>query len=203
MIKWVVFDLGDVVLKRTNALPSLSSLMVAEHEGFVDAYFRHRRDYDRHSDATAFWTSISVSTGSNAPDPTLIEELVRVDDIGWNDVDPETQRLIDDIAESGAALAVLSNAPSSMGRLVEAQPWAGVFRQLFFSGDLGLIKPDPQIYRHLLKNLGSAPGEVVFLDDRADNIAGALASGIHGFVFTDTAQARGDLRSVGVRNAAQ
>jgi putative hydrolase of the HAD superfamily len=84
----VVFDLGDVVLKRTNALPSLSSLMVAEHEGFVDAYFRHRRDYDRYSDATAFWTSISVSTRSNAPDPTLIEELVRLDDIGWNDVAP-------------------------------------------------------------------------------------------------------------------
>jgi hypothetical protein len=71
--------------------------------------------------------------------------------------------LIGDIAASGTAMAVLSNAPSSMGRLVEAQPWAGAFRQLFFSGDLGLIKPDPQIYRHLLKNLGSAPGEVVFL----------------------------------------
>jgi len=188
VIKWVVFDLGDVVLRRTTALPGLSSLMVAELQGFTKAYYQHRRDYDRHSDANAFWGSVASSTGSSPPDQALIEELVRVDDIGWNDVDPDTQKLIDDIARTGTALAVLSNAPSTMGRLVEAQPWAGTFRQLFFSGDLGVVKPDPAIYQHLLQAVRAAPEEVVFLDDRPENVAGAIASGIHGFVFTDAAQ---------------
>jgi putative hydrolase of the HAD superfamily len=203
VIKWVVFDLGDVVLKHTNALAGLSALMASEPDGFTEAYFRHRPAYDRHSDAGAFWTSIATSTGSNVPDAVLIEELVRVDDIGWSEVEPEIQQLISDIADSGTALAVLSNAPSSMGRLVEGAPWAAAFQRLFFSGDLGLLKPDREIYLHLLESLGAAAQDVAFLDDRADNIAGAIAAGIHGFVFTDAAQARADLRSVGLSIPAQ
>ncbi len=198
MIKWVVFDLGDVVLKHTGALSGLSELLAADHDRFTDAYYRHRRDYDRLSDAATFWSSVAVSAGSRVPHATLIEELVRLDDIGWSDVDPETQLLIADLAESGTALAVLSNAPSSMGRLIQAQQWAGPFQQWFFSGDLGLLKPDPAIYEHLLENLGTAAAEVAFLDDRPDNIAGAVACGIRGFVFTGAAQARTDLRSAGV-----
>ena len=42
MIKWVVFDLGDVVLRHTNALSGLSALMVTEPDGFIEAYFQHR-----------------------------------------------------------------------------------------------------------------------------------------------------------------
>lgn len=203
MIKWVVFDLGDVVLRHTSALSGLSTLMAAEPDGFIEAYFRHRPAYDRHSDASAFWTSVATTTGSNVPDAVLIDELVRVDDVGWSEVEPVTQQLISDIADSGTALAVLSNAPSSMGRLVENEPWAAAFQRLFFSGDLGLVKPDPEIYLHLLGGLGAAPDEVAFLDDRADNIAGAIDAGIRGLVFTDAAQARADLRSLGVRIPAQ
>jgi putative hydrolase of the HAD superfamily len=198
MIKWVVFDLGDVVLQHTNALAELGELLLAEPEPFTAAYFEHRPDYDRRSDAHVFWTSIAATTGTTAPEPDLIDELVRRDDLGWSAVDPDTLQLIDDLAASDTSLAVLSNAPSSMGRLVEVQPWAAAFDQLFFSGDLGLVKPDQDIYRHLLDNLGAEPTEVAFLDDRADNIAGAKALGIHGFVFTNAAQARLDLRGIGL-----
>ena len=198
MIKWVVFDLGDVVLKRTTALPALSALMGTDPDGFTKAYFEHRPVYDRDSDAANFWSSIASGTGSAVPDETTIAELVTKDDIGWSELEPESHRLIIDVADSGVALAVLSNAPSSMGRLVERAPWASAFQRLFFSGDLGLLKPDGEIYLHLMANLGVEPQEVAFLDDRADNIAGATAAGIHGFVFTGAAQARTDLRSIGV-----
>ncbi len=202
MIKWVVFDLGDVVLQHTNALDELAELLRAEPEPFTEAYFQYRPDYDRHSDAEAFWTSIAATTGTTPPQRELVDELVRRDDIGWSAVDPDTLRLIDDLAVSDTALAILSNAPSSMGRLVEVQPWAAAFDQLFFSGDLGLLKPDREIYHHLLDSLGAVPAEVAFLDDRADNIAGAIDTGIRGFVFTNAAQARRDLCSIGVKLAS-
>jgi len=194
----VVFDLGDVVLKHTNALPGLSALMAAEPEKFSQAYFEHRPVYDRQSDAAEFWASIAGSTGSAVPDAAQLAELVKLDDIGWSEVDPDTLLLINDVAASGTALAVLSNAPSSMGRLVESAPWAAAFQRFFFSGDLGLVKPDPEIYAHLSENLGALPDEIAFLDDRPENIAGAIAAGINGFLFTDAAQARTDLRGIGV-----
>jgi len=198
VVTWVAFDLGNVVLRQTGALPELSELLTADPAQFTEAYFAHRSDYDRRSDPTVFWSSVAATAGFGTPDAALIQELVRVDDLGWSVVDPETLRLVDELHEAGLALAVLSNAPSSMGRLVQEQAWATHFQRLYFSGDLGLVKPERDIYRHLLGDLGAEPGDVAFLDDRADNVEAAIEAGIHGFVFTDAAQARTDLKSIGV-----
>lgn len=206
MIKWVVFDLGDVVLRSTSALPELAALLGVAPDRFDEAYFAHRRQYDLHTDPAQFWTAVAVDSGATAPGGALIEELVRADDLGWSTTDPDTMTLIDDLGRSpGTLLAVLSNAPSSMGRLIRTQAWSSRFQHLLFSGDLGLVKPDPRIYRALVDQLAGAPDgpvepvEVAFLDDRADNIAGAVEVGIHGFVFTGAAQARADLRTLGLR----
>jgi putative hydrolase of the HAD superfamily len=205
MINWVVFDLGDVVLRSTTALPELADLLGVAPDRFTEAYFAHRKEYDLHTDPGVFWTSVALDAGAHAPDTALWAELVRIDDLGWSTTDPETIQLVDDLAAlPGVELAVLSNAPSSMGRLIQTQPWSAAFEHLLFSGDLGVIKPDQQIYRTLLDRLRARgdrptrPDEVAFLDDRADNIAGSIEAGIHGFVFTGAARARTDLRTLGL-----
>ncbi len=198
MIKWVVFDLGDVVLARTAALGSLADLLSVTPDNFAAAYFEHRRAYDLHTDPRIFFTAVAGTSGAEPPGPGLIAELVRVDDLGWSVTDPKMLGLIGELHAAGISLAVLSNAPSSMGRLIEIQTWAGPFRHLLFSGDLGVMKPDAQIYHQLLARLAADPGEVAFLDDRADNVEGAVAVGIRGFVFTGAVTARADLRGLGL-----
>jgi putative hydrolase of the HAD superfamily len=197
-IKWVVFDLGHVVLRGTVALPRLAELLTVDQDAATAAYFAHRVDYDLHSDATRYFRAIAAGLGRAAPDEKLIAELTLVDDLGWSVPDADTILLLEDLFAAGVALAVLSNAPSSMGRLIESQDWAGRFRHLVFSGDLGIAKPDPGIYRELLGRLQAEASEVAFLDDRADNIAGALAVGIHGLQFTDAVRARTELRGLGL-----
>jgi len=198
MVTWVAFDLGNVVLQHTGALPALSRLLDVDPQAFSEAYFEHRPDYDRRSDASRYWNSIAAAAGSAEPDVALIQELVRLDDLGWNVADPETLELVDELHEAGLHLAVLSNAPSSMGRLVESQPWAAHFQRLYFSGDLGLVKPEPAIYRHLLDDLGATPAELAFLDDRSDNVEAAIQAGINGILFTDAARARAELKRIGL-----
>ena len=179
MINWVVFDLGDVVLRSSSALPELAALLGVAPHRFTEAYFAHRREYDLHTDPARYFRAVALMAGADRPDETLIADLVRVDDLGWSVTDPDTMTLIDDLdAAPGIALAVLSNAPSSMGRLIESRAWSAKFDHLLFSGDLGLIKPDQRIYRALLSRLATIPGqpaapaEVAFLDDREDNIGG-------------------------------
>jgi putative hydrolase of the HAD superfamily len=43
----------------------------------------------------------------------------------------------------------------------------------------GARKPEADYYRAGLRALDAQPGEVLFVDDRADNLAGAAALGIH------------------------
>jgi epoxide hydrolase-like predicted phosphatase len=67
---------------------------------------------------------------------------------------------------------------------------------IVYSHEVGWMKPDPRIYRAVCDGLGCAPGEAVLLDDLPANIDGAQAVGMHGVLFTDTAQAIADLEGL-------
>jgi putative hydrolase of the HAD superfamily len=197
-VDWVVFDLGGVVLTETRALPELAARLSVPAERFVTAYYQARPDYDRTSDRSVYWSAVAAACRAGRPDEALTAELVTLDDEGWSTTDPATLDLIEDLHTGGTRLAVLSNAPASMGALVRSRPWAAAFQQVLISGELGLIKPDPAIYAELLRALGAAADRVVFLDDRADNVQAALACGIRAFRFTDAGQARSDLAGLGL-----
>ncbi|MGA3263281.1 MAG: HAD-IA family hydrolase [Terracidiphilus sp.] len=63
---------------------------------------------------------------------------------------------------------------------------------------LGLRKPEPAIYRRALDILGRPAQRVLFIDDRAENVAGAAAAGIKAIRFVDADSLRRELESLGV-----
>jgi epoxide hydrolase-like predicted phosphatase len=85
--------------------------------------------------------------------------------------------------------AILSNAIDGARR--EYQALYG-FEQLvdviIYSYEVGLAKPDPRVYRLLCDRLAVSPGEVVFLDDRTENVKAACEFGIHALLHENTAQ---------------
>lgn len=62
-------------------------------------------------------------------------------------------------------------------------PFLREFDRDFISGHMGVIKPDPEIYRRLEETSGIAPGALLFTDDRADNIAMAASRGWQTHLF--------------------
>lgn len=52
------------------------------------------------------------------------------------------------------------------------------FHKTYYSQLIGMRKPDPEIFLHVLDDNGLNAGETLFLDDNADNVAGARAVGI-------------------------
>jgi epoxide hydrolase-like predicted phosphatase len=68
-----------------------------------------------------------------------------------------------------------------------------IFDVIVFSAEEGVQKPDPEIYYRALTQLGIAPGEAIFVDDRERNVEGAREVGMHAVVFTDNAQAKEEI----------
>ncbi|TMV11307.1 HAD family hydrolase [Arenibacterium halophilum] len=62
-------------------------------------------------------------------------------------------------------------------------PFLREFDRDFISGHMGVIKPDPEIYRRLEETSGIAPDALLFTDDRADNIAMAASRGWQTHLF--------------------
>jgi putative hydrolase of the HAD superfamily len=88
---------------------------------------------------------------------------------------------------------MLSNAPADVAEAVGRLPVAAHFEHLIFSCFLKSAKPDPGCFSAALAVLGAEPGEVIFIDDRADNVASAARMGMAGVRFTDAGPARADL----------
>ena len=67
------------------------------------------------------------------------------------------------------------------------------FRDIVVSGDEKVTKPDPAIYRLALARFGIAASDALFIDDRADNVAGAESVGMAGHLFRDAGSLRAEL----------
>ncbi len=53
----------------------------------------------------------------------------------------------------------------------------------FVSAELGLIKPDPEIFRHALRGIGSPANTCAFIDDTEENVVAANGLGMIGIRF--------------------
>jgi 2-haloacid dehalogenase len=71
-------------------------------------------------------------------------------------------------------------------------------RDVIVSGAERLAKPDPAIYALALKRFGLRPGEALFVDDRADNVAAGEANGFPGHLFSGADRLAARLAALGL-----
>ena len=100
----------------------------------------------------------------------------------------ESEAAIHALAARGVPQFGLTNMPSGAWPAVKGLSSAfGHFRETVVSGDEGMIKPDPAIFRLAAERAGMTPSDLLFIDDSATNIAAAAALGFHVHRFGDPA----------------
>ncbi|MFM6913406.1 MAG: HAD-IA family hydrolase, partial [Aquirufa sp.] len=57
-----------------------------------------------------------------------------------------------------------------------------LFHHVYYSFEMGLVKPDSAIYQQVLNEQGFSAEEVLFFDDNVANINSAKSMGIHSFL---------------------
>ena len=78
----------------------------------------------------------------------------------------------------------------------ELKPTFG--ERILSSAELGLQKPEPAAYLAALRRLGFEPQDTLFTDDRPENVAGAIAAGLHGHVHAGPQALRSRLSELGL-----
>ncbi len=194
----VVFDYGEVISREPS--PSDRAALLARAgvpaESFWGAYWAHRNDLDQGTASIAeYWARVGADVGADwsAID---VHELWAIDHRGWLCLDPSTLAVLHALAEGGTRLALLSNAGPDFSGWLRSGSFAPLFDRVFVSGELGLVKPDPAIYERVIDELGITPDEFLFVDNRSENVEGAIAVGGGGHVFTDAATLHAWLRAL-------
>jgi putative hydrolase of the HAD superfamily len=123
-----------------------------------------------------FWQRACEQVGLN--DPADVAAL-RADMWSTWVLDDKVLALIDRVRQR-YRVAMLSNATDALETLLrDRYGVADRFEILGSSACLGVAKPDPAAFQAVLDRLGLEAGEVMFVDDRAENIAAAAALGLH------------------------
>lgn len=99
-------------------------------------------------------------------------------------------------------LGLLSNSSGPYLRpILDEHGLTELFDAIAISAEVGLIKPEPEIFQHILEELGVDAAEAVFIDDNPRNIEGAKRLGIRGVVYTGEAALRAELARLGIEVA--
>lgn len=94
--------------------------------------------------------------------------------------------------------ALLSNGTSRLRRDLHALDLYDEFDVIFNSAELGVAKPDPEVFGMVLTGLGMDASRAVFIDDLPENVAGAAAAGLRAHRHLDAAGTVEFLRAQGL-----
>ena len=187
-----MFDYGGVVSHPPTQqdLAQLAGVAGAPVPAFTDWYWTWRRAYDlAELDIPGYWRQVGRGLGRDFGEAE-IAELNRLDHASWLRLQAGTIALIEDLRAAGLPLALLSNAPGELAGAIGRLPMASHFGQLLFSCELKLAKPDPECYTTALARLGVGPEDVIFIDDRSENVTAAAALDLQSVHFTSPGEAR-------------
>jgi putative hydrolase of the HAD superfamily len=102
-----------------------------------------------------------------------------------------------DLRSAGYKTAILSNLNQEFTAHMRAKcDWIKRFDLQVFSSEVGLTKPNPEIYRHTLRALETDPSEAIFVDDRAANVDAAAEIGITTVKYESRDQLRKEMEKL-------
>jgi putative hydrolase of the HAD superfamily len=183
----VLFDYGLVLSAPPDpaSWQRMKDILHAGEPRFHAAYWRPRHDYDRGLlDGPGFWRNVAAELGHPLTANDLAA-LIEADTVLWTQ---PNQPMIDWAAalqRAGIRTGILSNLGDAMELgILDRCSWLKDFAHHTFSHRLRLAKPDAAIYRHAIEGLGVPADQILFIDDRAENIEGARAAGLRVLQYT-------------------
>jgi 2-haloacid dehalogenase len=112
-----------------------------------------------------------------------------------------TVAILEELAARGVPLYAITNWSAETFALIRREPayaFLDLFREIFVSGELRMVKPEPAIFRHALERIGREAPQCLFIDDVEKNVAGAAAVGLAVHRFTTPEALAADLRTRGL-----
>ena len=107
-------------------------------------------------------------------------------------------RYIKKLKKKGYKVAILSDMWHVPKEVLIPKKLSKIFNVSVVSCDVGVRKPNPKIYRIILKKLKFSPREIVFIDNQPWNLAPAKKLGIKTILFKDNSQLFKELNKLGI-----
>ena len=195
----VVFDLGGVLIDwdpRHLYRKLLADEAAMEH--FLATVCTH--EWNRRQDAgRSFAEGVRLLKAEHPDKAELIDAYcARFDEMIAGPI-AGTVEILAELRARGSLLYGLTNwSAETYAPARERFAFLQWFRGILVSGDVGVIKPDPQIFKLLIERFDIDPQRAVYIDDVEANVAASRPFGIHAIHFTTPTALREELVALGL-----
>ena len=194
----VVFDLGGVLLQWDPRF--LYRKLFADDEAAMEEFLAQvcTVEWNERQDAGRRFAD---AVAELLPDHPAKADLITAFGSRFDEMVPGaiegTVAILAELERAGVPRYGLTNwSAETFPPLRQRFPFLSSFDGIVISGEEGVIKPDPRIFRILLDRYKIAPEEAVFIDDNPKNAEAAAALGIHGIHFRSPELLRRELQQL-------
>lgn len=189
----IVFDWGNVIgfSDRSIVVNFMCDSFQFSESDFEAANGKKRKAMKAGKSDIDFWIEYASKNNIQLPDDWSQKyTLVLKKSIG---ADPNMYLLIDQLKTKGIRIGMLSNIDDRYTKLIRDFGFYEPFEPCLLSCEMGLEKPDPKAYELLLKTLNLPAEQIVFIDDKIENVNAAKAMGIDAILFESEPQVKAEL----------
>lgn len=184
MIKNVIFDLGNVVLKLRWDIVLNRYSDNADDKKLLDDVIFNSEEWQRLDAGTIEkYEAINIMKSKL---PSKLHDACLGIMKDWKDgfvINTEILDFIDFLKSNGYKTYILSNAPLDLPDYLSKHDLDKYFIGKVISAEEKMTKPSKEIYELLLNRFSLNPEECLFLDDKPENIQGAISCKMNGYVF--------------------
>lgn len=185
-IKAVVFDYGGVIgtADREKLIAFLSTSLSLSREEAIEIGRGWKRAVvcgDKKEEL--YFQEALAAYGKQVPagwvatfDEKLLENIFQ---------DPRMLALVKSLQQEGYKTPLFSNVSESFAAVLRKKGCYAPFHPVVLSYEIGVEKPALESYNSMLSKVGLAPDEIIFIDDRLDNVEAAKTVGIDAIHFTE------------------
>lgn len=189
----VVFDWGNVIGFNDRSIVvnfMCNSFHFSEAE-FEAANIEKRKAMKDGKSDIDFWLGFAKKNQIKLPKnwPQKYTAVLK-ESVG---ADPKMYVLIEQLKKNGLRIGMLSNIDDRYTKLIRDFGFYAPFEPCLLSCEMGLEKPDPKAYELLLKTINLPAEDIVFIDDKQENVDSAKKLGIDAILFKSESQLRQQL----------
>ena len=185
-LKNIIFDLGDVIIPIDLTAPVRNFAMLANlPEEHVWAIWKEHDFINHYETGLIDDGAFRVQVRQLLKNDAWADEVI---DTAWNtvllDLPIERVERIKELASTYRLFLLSNTSPIHIRRVNDVltqlnQPTLEqLFERVFYSYEVRMAKPSPDIYQHVLSEAGIESVETAFFDDNAANIQAAAGLGI-------------------------
>lgn len=197
-VRAVIFDIGGVIqpLRWDHVVAEVKDLNPAVTiDEFRNAFYSERENYFGRYETSRmtgleFWGMVASKLRIPA---NRIDALSATFERLYARMDEGVLRLIEGLT-GRYRLYTLSNSCPELERATLLQDHSyRHFDRMYFSHRIGMRKPFPEAYRHVLADTGWQPEQCLFVDDVQANVSAALQVGMRAILYVSPHQLQRDL----------